>query len=456
MNEKRELPILNGKLLSDLDANGHKIIGVDIEFSPEKIKKAIAPELDTKADKSEVDNKAEKDKVWLRGNNATGETNYAHAIKVKVISALYDEETGIIFDAPIVSNTVNYGGENEPAFAVIEGNMIQAFSNDGSSNSDLVFRGRSFYFQGNSYDYPQSPPALYTEGDIFCDGAIVTSEIEDENGHIQNITIKNNEISARFMEDEWGGGYHGKIVMNAALELPNGSIYCPNAPITASSFDSYMYYVSSGGALVFNSYDEWGSPHEFYLNADEVEQLSSNSWYVQENLRGHITHGMVYDDWYGGEVGAVTITPTDEYGGYSDFYFSSNGNLTMSGTFRCYGSEGSGGGVMADWVSCTYDVSCNSVYAAYGVDARSRTDEWGWEYGGVIVRDEYAYDTVSSLLGGILRIGDKNYGDCVEITVVTGDLSLLFYHQDEKLTFSFSDFATLRTMIDEYNASKGA
>jgi hypothetical protein len=45
MNEKRELPILNGKLLSDLDANGHKIIGVDIEFSPEKIKEAIAPEL---------------------------------------------------------------------------------------------------------------------------------------------------------------------------------------------------------------------------------------------------------------------------------------------------------------------------------------------------------------------------------------------------------------------------
>lgn len=46
MNEKRELPILNGKLLSDLDANGHKIIGVDIEFSPEKIKEAIAPELE--------------------------------------------------------------------------------------------------------------------------------------------------------------------------------------------------------------------------------------------------------------------------------------------------------------------------------------------------------------------------------------------------------------------------
>lgn len=46
MSEKREFPILNGKLLSDLDANGHKIIGADIEVSSEKIKEAVAPELE--------------------------------------------------------------------------------------------------------------------------------------------------------------------------------------------------------------------------------------------------------------------------------------------------------------------------------------------------------------------------------------------------------------------------
>ena len=44
MSEKREFPILNGKLLSDLDANGHKIIGVDIEVPP--FVEVVAPNLD--------------------------------------------------------------------------------------------------------------------------------------------------------------------------------------------------------------------------------------------------------------------------------------------------------------------------------------------------------------------------------------------------------------------------
>lgn len=55
MSGKREFPILNGKLLSDLDANGHKIIGVDIEVPPEKIKEAVAPELKAKADKTALE-----------------------------------------------------------------------------------------------------------------------------------------------------------------------------------------------------------------------------------------------------------------------------------------------------------------------------------------------------------------------------------------------------------------
>ena len=52
MSKKREFPILNGKLISDLDANGHKIIGADIEVPAEKIKEAVAPELEAKADKT--------------------------------------------------------------------------------------------------------------------------------------------------------------------------------------------------------------------------------------------------------------------------------------------------------------------------------------------------------------------------------------------------------------------
>lgn len=55
MSKKREFPILNGKLISDLDANGFKILGADIEVTAEKIKEAVAPELEAKADKTALD-----------------------------------------------------------------------------------------------------------------------------------------------------------------------------------------------------------------------------------------------------------------------------------------------------------------------------------------------------------------------------------------------------------------
>lgn len=326
MNEKRELPILNGKLLSDLDANGHKIIGVDIEFSPKKIKEAIAPELEAKADKSEVANKADKSKVWLRGGDVTGETNFAQSIKVNEISVL-DEET----------------------------------------------------------------PGSF-------------------------------------------------ITLNGNVNLPNGGIYCPDHPITASSFDSYMYYVSVDGAVVFNSYDEFGFLHEFHLNAIEVEQLSSNSWYVQENLRDHITHGMMWDDWYLSELGTVTITPTDEYGAYSDFYFRTNGSLSMIGELRA-------SGIMAEGMVHCYYVSCFEVWTM------SQHDEWGVS-GGVNVGDNY-YGVSSRLLADNLHIEDSENGIYVDIEV-KDDLSLSFFYQGENITFSFSDFATLREMLNEFRASKGA
>ena len=52
MSKKREFPILNGKLISDLDANGHKIIGADIEVPAEKIKEAVAPELEAETQRA--------------------------------------------------------------------------------------------------------------------------------------------------------------------------------------------------------------------------------------------------------------------------------------------------------------------------------------------------------------------------------------------------------------------
>ena len=60
MSKKREFPILNGKLISDLDANGHKIIGADIEVPAEKIKEAIASDLGAKADKTALEAEAQR------------------------------------------------------------------------------------------------------------------------------------------------------------------------------------------------------------------------------------------------------------------------------------------------------------------------------------------------------------------------------------------------------------
>ena len=60
MSKKREFPILNGKLISDLDANGFKILGADIEVPAEKIKEAVAPELEAKADKTELEAEAQR------------------------------------------------------------------------------------------------------------------------------------------------------------------------------------------------------------------------------------------------------------------------------------------------------------------------------------------------------------------------------------------------------------
>ena len=84
MSKKREFPILNGKLISDLDANGHKIIGADIEVPAEKIKEAVAPELEAKADKTELE--AETQRATgveaTLGNSITAEAQRAQEAEV--------------------------------------------------------------------------------------------------------------------------------------------------------------------------------------------------------------------------------------------------------------------------------------------------------------------------------------------------------------------------------------
>jgi hypothetical protein len=75
MNEKREFPILNGKLLSDLDANGKKIIGLDVEVDENKIQetvlKVVGDKLNEKADEdalsAEIERSTKADAELARG-----------------------------------------------------------------------------------------------------------------------------------------------------------------------------------------------------------------------------------------------------------------------------------------------------------------------------------------------------------------------------------------------------
>ena len=75
MSKKREFPILNGKLISDLDANGFKILGADDEVLLEKFKDAIASDLEAKADKTALD-------------AHVANTNNPHAVTAAQVGAL--------------------------------------------------------------------------------------------------------------------------------------------------------------------------------------------------------------------------------------------------------------------------------------------------------------------------------------------------------------------------------
>jgi hypothetical protein len=272
MNEKRELPILNGKLLSDLDANGHKIIGVDIEFSPEKIKEAIAPELAALGEA--IAKKVDEDKVWLRGGDVTGETNHAQSIKVNEIEALDDDQSGIKFTAPIVSSTI----------------------------------------------------------------------IDDSNKK-QNLTIKGNEISAPSFKDEderveWGG-----IVLNGTVIINNGGISSPYAPIHASSFDSFEYYVISGGSIYFADPD---SSDGLRLTLEKVKSMLSKM------PRYPFANAEVVD-------GVVTVAPY------------TNAKLESDGTAFTV-SVGEGNDYMRD---CVLMVVCSNATAptiTWGDNFHPRTD----------------------------------------------------------------------------------
>ena len=122
MSKKREFPILNGKLISDLDANGFKILGADIEVPAEKIKEAVAPELEAKADKTELEAEAQR---------ATG----VEATLSNAISA----ETQRAQEAEAALREAVEGKADKLAFATY--NNLVAIGNDGNlTDSGMTLR----------------------------------------------------------------------------------------------------------------------------------------------------------------------------------------------------------------------------------------------------------------------------------------------------------------------------
>ena len=123
MSKKREFPILNGKLISDLDANGHKIIGADIEVPAEKIKEAVAPELEAKADKTELEAETQR---------ATGvEATLGNAITAEAQRAQEAEAALREGKADKVANATsgNLASLDENGNLVDSGNMVaEAFT----------------------------------------------------------------------------------------------------------------------------------------------------------------------------------------------------------------------------------------------------------------------------------------------------------------------------------------
>lgn len=385
--------------------------------------------------------KADADKVWLRGGDVTGETNFAQSIKVNKIAALDGIEgmaDGIKFDAPIVSNTVNYG-ENEPAFAVIDGNMIQAFSNDGDSNSDLVIRGRSFYFQGNSYDYPQSPPAIYTEGDVVCEGEIFTSGLtfrindgldggsliwEDYN-HMLHVT------SACSVEDQydWEGLYTGiSFHINtynqdpwSGEQLPFTYTFSGYGEFDAPSIHTYSVLVDdtiSAYKLHVDSYIQLYN----YVGEEREDGLMDYVNYTNEIQSKFLKMTRSLDGWPVVNTDGASITPAEISMFHSETNcerWDENGNYitTVTEELKLKRSE---------------------------LTVRSYDDSTRLNTRGLII--EHRDDT------SMLRAYTILDSDGLSLyTVVDGE-------EDPRpgVHLDSSDFKTLRTMIDEYNASKGA
>jgi hypothetical protein len=144
---------------------------------------------------------------------------------------------------------------------------------------------------------------------------IVSLTIIDDSKKEQNLTIKGNEISAPSFKNEderveWGG-----IVLNGTVIINNGGISSPYAPIHASSFDSFEYYVISGGSIYFADPDSSDGlcltlekvksmlskmPRYPFANAEVVDGVVTVAQYTNAKLE---SDGTAFEVAVGGESG---------------------------------------------------------------------------------------------------------------------------------------------------------
>jgi hypothetical protein len=352
--------------------------------------------------------------------------------------------------------------------------MIQAFSFSedlsSGSNSDLVFRGRDFFFQGNSYDDSDAtPPAIYTEGDVVCEGEIFTSGLtfrindgldggsliwEDYN-HMLHVTSACSVETAdygdgpsgisfsinTYRSDPWTGAQEGTYtytfdnygdfytpgtIFSSRLQLDSG--------IQVSGYnDSYegsgqgIVDISPGYIGMTSTIDNWPmyeaddmsittsglSIHHTETNNDSSESRSSS---VNLNRDGLTIDGGSYS---GDAVDAISLTidnglSLDSYGDMLSLL--AGGGLSQTRTTGSYLTLNANGGLYL------YD-SGSYIYLQAGTGLTSEGSDGSCTYFGVSGIGHYAYDENHNRIGADLNS---------------------------------SDFATLREMIDEYNASKGA
>jgi hypothetical protein len=204
MNEKRELPILNGKLLSDLDANGHKIIGVDIEFSPEKIKEAIAPELEALGE-------AIAKKVDAEEGKGLSTEDYTTEEKEKLGGIEAGAQKNV---APV---SPSYYGAGKPADAaeVYKGLSSVSLTADEANNRAFAIESYIIHTLLPRYQFDSTfvldgvvTVAPYTNAKLESDGTAFEVAVGGESGYMRDcvlMVVCSNENAPTIT---WGANFH--------------------------------------------------------------------------------------------------------------------------------------------------------------------------------------------------------------------------------------------------------